>query len=223
MKESATLLDFRKTDIASLHEAIQSGELRFSDIAESCIAHYDRTQETYHPWVRFDAELLRKTAGELQARFDSQKTLRPLDGIPIAVKDIFNTIDFPTEMGSPLWKDFTPGNDARIVFQAKQAGAMIPGKTVTAEFAVHALNETINPHDPTRTPGTSSSGSAAAIALGVVPVSLGSQTAASVVRPASFCGIYGYKPSFGTIPRTGTLKTTDSLDTLGFFTASSAD
>jgi len=146
-----------------------------------------------------------------------------LEGIPIGIKDTFNTADLPTQMGSPLWKNFTPGNDARVVYEARRTGGLVAGKTVTAEFAVHALNETLNPHDITRTPGTSSSGSAVAISLGIVPVALGSQTAGSIIRPASFCGVYGFKPSFGTIARTGTLKTTDSLDTLGFFTASPKD
>jgi Asp-tRNA(Asn)/Glu-tRNA(Gln) amidotransferase A subunit family amidase len=121
-------------------------------------------------------------------------------------------------MGSPLWKGHLPGNDARVVFYLREQGAIVPGKTVTAEFAVHTLNETMNPHDVSKTPGTSSSGSAVSIALGVVPVALGTQTAASIVRPASFCGVYGCKPSFGLIPRTGMLKTTDSLDTIGYFT-----
>ncbi len=146
-----------------------------------------------------------------------------LEYIPVGVKDIYNTRDFPTQMGSPLWKGFTPGNDARAVYHLKRHGATVAGKTVTAEFAVHALDKTLNPYDITKTPGTSSSGSAVAVSLGMVPLTTGSQTAGSIVRPASFCGIYGMKPSFGLIPRTGTLKTTDSLDTLGFFTLHAQD
>ncbi|MCA9363262.1 amidase [Candidatus Kaiserbacteria bacterium] len=144
-------------------------------------------------------------------------TERLFEGIPIGIKDIFNTAELPTQMGSPIWKDFTPGNDARAVYHLKRQGANVVGKTVTAEFAVHALNETLNPYDVARTPGTSSSGSAVAVALGTVPFATGTQTAGSIIRPASFCGIYGCKPSFGFIPRTGMLKTTDSLDTVGFF------
>ncbi|MBI2030606.1 amidase, partial [Candidatus Kaiserbacteria bacterium] len=123
--------------------------------------------------------------------------------IPIAVKDMYNTYDFPTQMGSPLWKGFEPGNDARAVYHLKHQGAVIVGKTVTAEFAVHALDKTLNPWDVTKGPGTSSSGSAVAVALGIVPFATGTQTAGSIVRPSSFCGVYGCKPSFGTIPRTG--------------------
>lgn len=138
-------------------------------------------------------------------------------GLKIAVKDNFNSADFPTQMGSGLWRGFTPGNDARVVAKLRAAGAVIVGKTVTAEFGVHHPGKTKNPHDLKRTPGTSSSGSAAAVACGMVPVALGTQTAGSIIRPASYCGVYGFKPSYGLLPRTGILKTTDTLDTVGFF------
>ena len=138
-------------------------------------------------------------------------------GVPIGVKDIFNTIDMPTSMGSLIWKGFMPGNDARVLHNIKFNGGIIAGKTVTAEFAVHTPNKTRNPHDVEMSPGTSSSGSAAAVASGMIPVSLGTQTGGSISRPASYCGVYGFKPSFGTIPRTGMLKTTDTLDTVGLF------
>ncbi len=118
-------------------------------------------------------------------------------------------------MGSPLWRGFTPGNDARTVFGLRRCDAVVAGKTVTAEFAVHTPGPTTNPHDPRRMPGTSSSGSAAAVAAGMVPLALGTQTAGSIVRPASYCGVVGFKPSFGAVPRTGVLKTTDTLDTIG--------
>jgi Asp-tRNA(Asn)/Glu-tRNA(Gln) amidotransferase A subunit family amidase len=122
-------------------------------------------------------------------------------------------------MGSPIWLGHMPGNNARIVDSILDDGGVMVGKTVTAEFAVHALNETLNPRDITRTPGTSSSGSAASVATGMVPFALGSQTAGSISRPASFCGVWGMKPSFGLIPRTGILKTCDTLDTIGFLTS----
>jgi Asp-tRNA(Asn)/Glu-tRNA(Gln) amidotransferase A subunit family amidase len=168
-------------------------------------------------WEAFVPERLLDAARACEARLRRGEPLRLLEGIPVGVKDIFNTTDYPTQMGSPLWEGFTPGNDARVVFNLKESGGLVAGKTVTAEFAVHELRKTRNPHDRTRTPGTSSSGSAAAISTGMVPAALGTQTGASIIRPASFCGIYGYKPSFGLLPRTGVLKTTDSLDTLGFF------
>jgi Asp-tRNA(Asn)/Glu-tRNA(Gln) amidotransferase A subunit family amidase len=126
-------------------------------------------------------------------------------------------------MGSPIWKDFTPGNDARVVHYLRRNGALILGKTTTAEFAVHYQDKTRNPHDLSRSPGTSSSGSAVAVATDMVPVAFGSQTAGSIGRPASYCGVYGYKPTFGILPRVGVLKTTDTLDTLGFLTKSARD
>lgn len=129
----------------------------------------------------------------------------------------------PTQMGSDIWKGFTPGNDARIVNYLRKNGALILGKTTTAEFAVHHQHKTKNPHDHQRSPGTSSGGSAVAVASNMVPVAFGSQTGGSIIRPASYCGVYGYKPTFGLLPRIGVLKTTDSLDTLGFFTKSARD
>jgi Asp-tRNA(Asn)/Glu-tRNA(Gln) amidotransferase A subunit family amidase len=126
-------------------------------------------------------------------------------------------------MGSSLWKGYTPGNDARVVFNLKYEGGMVAGKTVTAEFAVHEPGPTRNPHDLRYYPGTSSSGSTVAVACGMVPVALGTQTAGSIVRPASYCGVYGFKPTFGLIPRTGVLKTTDTLDQIGWFARNIAD
>ncbi len=189
------------------------------DIAEACISRIQEVDPHIQAFQAFNPELLLEGAHEIEKRLASEKSMRLLEGIPVGIKDIFNTKDFLTEMGSPIWKGFNPGNDARVVFHIKRAGGLLAGKTVTAEFAVHALGKTLNPHDLSRNPGTSSSGSAVAVATGMVPVALGSQTAGSIIRPASYCGVYGFKPSFGLIPRTGTLKTTDSLDTLGFFTA----
>lgn len=170
-------------------------------------------------------EYINEEAIERQLR--KLETLDPdkhsLWGLPIGIKDIYNTFDMPTQMGSPIWKDFTPGNDARIVHYLRRQGAVILGKTTTAEFAVHYQNKTRNPHDLKRSPGTSSSGSAVAVAADMVPVAFGSQTAGSIGRPASYCGVYGYKPTFGILPRVGVLKTADSLDTLGFFTKSARD
>ena len=188
------------------------------DVADFCINQYRKNEEKYKAWVCFSEDELKKKASDASERMKSGLQIRSLEGIPVGIKDIFNTADFPTQMGSPIWKSFTPGNDARVVFYLKTAGAIIPGKTVTAEFAVHTLGKTVNPHDVARTPGTSSSGSAVAVATGMVPAALGTQTAGSIIRPASFCGVYGCKPSFGLIPRTGMLKTTDSLDTIGYFT-----
>ncbi|MBY0449746.1 MAG: amidase [Cyanobacteria bacterium] len=188
------------------------------DVAHFCNQQVESLEPNVHAWVCYSADYITNQAEDCQKYLDSGKQPRALEGVPIGIKDIFNTCHFPTQMGSPLWKDFYSGNDARVVYYLKEAGGIIPGKTVTAEFAVHALDKTLNPFDPSKTPGTSSSGSAVATALGMVPAALGTQTAGSIIRPASFCGVYGFKPSFGLIPRTGILKTTDSLDSVGFFT-----
>lgn len=214
---------FLELSIREILEKLTSGELKPEQIAGECIRRIEEYNDRYKVWVCYDRELLYRQANKISDKLKSGKSLRSLEAIPVGVKDIFNTIDFPTQMGSPLWKDFTAGNDARVVYYLKNHGAIIPGKTDTAEFAVHAIGNCLNPHDITRTPGTSSSGSAVAVALGMVPASIGTQTAGSIVRPASFCGVYGCKPSFGLIPRTGMLKTTDSLDTIGFFTSSYED
>ena len=206
---------FLDRSIPALTDALRNGNLTpQSLVLETARLIAQREPETF-AWVDFDPAPLLDAAARSQHE-------GPLGGIPFGVKDIFNTVAFPTQMGSDLWKGFTPGNNARVVDSLLGAGALVAGKTVTAEFAVHALNATRNPHDATRTPGTSSSGSAAAVAAGMVPFALASQTAASIVRPASFCGVWGMKPSFGMIPRTGVLKTTDSLDTIGFVAAHAA-
>ncbi|MFC1883612.1 N-acetyl sugar amidotransferase [Thermodesulfobacteriota bacterium] len=210
---------FLDLSIGQILEGYSNKEISPVDIAKICIAQVENNEMDVMAWELYDSDRLMEQAKELEARLMKGAPFRVLEGIPVGIKDNINTIDFPTQMGSILWKGFTPGNDARVVFNLREAGAVIPGKTVTAEFAVHTLGKTLNPHDASRSPGTSSSGSAAAIATGMVPAALGSQTAGSIIRPASFCGIYGCKPSFGLIPRTGILKTTDSLDTVGFFAA----
>lgn len=200
---------------------MERGELKPSEVVSASLSNIAESDSQFHAWVVYGDGLIEQIRKEEETFGIEAGKL--FEYIPIGVKDIYNTRDFPTQMGSPLWKDFTPGNDARSVFNLKREGAVVVGKTVTAEFAVHTLGKTLNPYDTSRTPGTSSSGSAVAVALGHVPLATGSQTAGSIVRPASFCGIYGMKPSFGTIPRTGTLKTTDSLDTLGFFVIHGSD
>jgi Asp-tRNA(Asn)/Glu-tRNA(Gln) amidotransferase A subunit family amidase len=216
-------VDFRRHGVLELRAGFAEGRFTPTDAARACRAAVARHEPDVQAWVRFDGEQLLAAAAVADQRFARGEPQRALEGVPVAVKDIFNTADFPTQMGSPLWAGFTPGNDARAVFHLKRAGALIPGKTVTAEFAVHTLGKTRNPWAPERTPGTSSSGSAVAVAMGMVPVALGTQTAGSIVRPASFTGVWGFKPSFGLIPRTGMLKTTDSLDTIGFFVGHAAD
>lgn len=202
---------------------IAAGELTAADLVGSCLERIAGQDSRILAWEHIDPAGAMAQARAADERRRSGRGGGPLWGIPVGIKDIFNTRDMPTCMGSPIFAGFEPGNDARVVFYLRQAGATIPGKTVTAEFAVHALDKTRNPHDPRHSPGTSSSGSAAAVAAGMVPVALGTQTAGSIVRPASYCGVYGCKPSFGLVPRTGMLKTTDTLDQVGFFARSVAD
>ena len=152
-----------------------------------------------------------------QIEHQFQKRNTSLFGMPFGVKDIFNTRVLPTSMGSEIWKGFKAGNNARIVDEIYDRGGIIFSKTTTAEFAVHFITpeKTLNPFNKDHITGTSSSGSAVAVACGALPIALGTQTAGSIIRPASFCGVYGFKPSFGAIDRTGVLKTNDTLDTIG--------
>ena len=216
-------IDFKQQGIGELHALMARYEITPGDIALHTIEQVLQHDRDVRAWAAFDGEKLIAASRETARRLCCGEPLRALEGIPVGVKDIFNTADFCTQMGSALWAGFTPGNDARAVFNLKRAGGLVPGKTGTAEFAVHTLGATRNPWNATRTPGTSSSGSAVAVATAMVPVALGTQTAGSIVRPASFCGIWGMKPSFGLIPRTGMLKTTDSLDTVGYFAGHAAD
>lgn len=196
--------------------AIQNRHLSITELTQSCVAHIQRTEPSVKAWAFFDPELVVRQAKMVDARLGRGEAMGPLSGIPIGIKDVFNTMDMPTSMGSPIWKNFTPGNDSRVVASLRFAGGLIMGKTVTAEFAVHHPGPTLNPHNMEYSPGTSSSGSAAAVAARMVPIALGTQTAGSTIRPASYCGVYAFKPSFGVVPRTGILKTLDTLDHVAF-------
>ena len=151
------------------------------------------------------------------------RALGPLHGVPVGVKDIIDTADMPTENGTVLHAGRRPARDAAVVALLRAAGAVILGKTVTTEFATYAAGRTRNPRDPTRTPGGSSSGSAAAVAAGMVPLAIGTQSNASIIRPAAFCGVVGFKPSYGLIPRDGILELSPSLDSVGVFARSLDD
>ena len=148
---------------------------------------------------------------------DLQRRPGPLSGIPVAIKDIIATSDMPTTNGSPIYRDHVPARDAWVVERLRNLGATIFGKTVSTEFAWRHPGPTVNPWNSEHTPGGSSSGSAAAVAAGIVPLALGSQTLGSVIRPAAFNGIVGFKPSYGAIPRTGVHPLSPSLDHVGFF------
>jgi len=198
-------------------KGIKSGKFSCVELIKSLISRIDKCECVINAWDYFDRDHAISAAEEIDQEIARRLPVGNLCGVPVGVKDIFNTKDMPTGMGSPIWKGFTPGNDARVVARLRSNDMIIMGKTTTAEFAVHTPNETRNPHNLDYSPGTSSSGSAAAVASGMVPLALGTQTAGSIIRPASYCGIFGFKPSFGLIPRTGMLKTTDSLDSVGAF------
>jgi Asp-tRNA(Asn)/Glu-tRNA(Gln) amidotransferase A subunit family amidase len=202
---------------------IKTGEIKVLDLVQSCLERIDQIEPVVEAWAYFDPDVTLSKARELDIKLARGDDVGDLFGVLVGIKDIFNTVDMPTQMGSPLWKGFSPGNDARVVHYLRMADAIIPGKTVTAEFAVHTPGPTRNPHNPEYMAGTSSTGSAVAVAANMVPLSIGTQTAGSTIRPASYTGIFGYKPSFGLLPRTAMLKTTDSLDTVGMFSRSVRD
>ena len=168
-------------------------------------------------------KVLLEKAEESDNHRRSGKPLGLLHGIPVALKDIIGTFDMPTECGTILRKGMSASQDAEIVDLLKSEGAIVMGKTSTSELAYYSPSKTKNPHDYTRTPGGSSSGSAAVVASHMAPLSIGSQTGGSIIRPASYCGVVGYKPSFGLISRNGVLKTSENLDHVGIFGKSVED
>lgn len=203
--------------------AIRDGAISSEQLTEACLARVREVDDQVQAWAFLDPEhALNQARARDQARREGRPT-GPLHGVPVAIKDIIDTGDMPTEDGSVLHAGRTPTDDATVVAMLRAAGAVIFGKTVTTELATYAPGKTRNPHNPEHTPGGSSSGSAAAVAAGMVPLALGSQTNGSVIRPASFCGVYGFKPTHGLIPRTGVLKLSRTLDQLGFFARSVED
>ena len=191
-------------------------ELTAEAVARAFIDHITATDATVHAWQHFDADAVLAQARAL----DTGPTTGALQGVPIGVKDLLDTGDMPTTYGSPIYTGHRPATDAACVGTARAAGAVVMGKTVTTEFATMQAGPTVNPHSPPghpHTPGGSSSGSAAAVAAHMVPLALGTQTAASVVRPAAFCGVVGYKPTHGLLPVTGVKLQSPSLDTVGGF------
>ncbi len=185
-----------------------AGRIVLRDYLEACLERSAAREPEIKAWVCFDAAAARGAAEAASGR---------LAGVPLGVKDVFDTADFPTAYGSLLYAGHRPAVDAAAVALARAAGCVLPGKTVTTEFAYFHPGPTANPRNPAHTPGGSSSGSAAAVAAGMVPFALGTQTAGSLIRPAAFCGIVGYKPSFGAVPTYGVKQLGWSLDTVGVF------
>ena len=200
-----TLLDIRRaveTGVLTIHQSIESA---------------DKAARQSQPWLRAfsylpDAPVVNQAGKEL-----------PLAGIAIGIKDLIDTADMPTEYNSPAYAGRTPETDAVLVARLRQAGGSVAGKTVTTEFAWRQPGPTVNPWNEKHTPGGSSSGSAAAVSAGIVPLAFGTQTFGSVIRPAAYCGVVGFKPTYGSIARTGVLPLAPSLDHIGMFTGNVAD
>ena len=190
---------------------------------ERCLEQMSAHEPTIRAFVWFNPAAPRAAADAATARYRQGRPLSPVDGCPVAIKDIIETVDMPTQMNSPIFKDWQSGRDAASVYALRDAGAVILGKTVTTEFAMAAAGPTCNPFDHTRTPGGSSSGSAAAVGAGMTPVALGTQTAGSIVRPAAYCGVYGFKPSHAALNIGGIHPLSNSHDTLGTIAGSLAD
>ena len=204
-------------------EAIREGELTSEELVEACLARIDEQEEQIGAWEHLDKEFALTQAREADRARGEGKALGPFHGVPVGIKDVIDTAGLPTENGSPLHKGRRPTEDAALVSLLKNTGAVIMGKTVTTEFAVYSPGKTTNPHDPNRTPGGSSSGSAASVASYMVPAAVGTQTNGSVIRPASYCGVCGYKPTFGSISRYGMLPQSRPIDHVGLFGRSVED
>jgi len=190
---------------------------------ERCLEAISRHDRTIKAFVTLDARGARKAADAATRRYEQARPLSPVDGCPIAVKDIIATADMPTEMNSPIYRKWRPKADAACVMALRRAGAIVIGKTVTTEFAIGRSGPTRNPFDPTRTPGGSSSGSAAAVACGMAPAALGTQTVGSVLRPAAYCGVVGFKPTHGGLPTGGIHLLSPTSDHLGVIAATVED
>jgi Asp-tRNA(Asn)/Glu-tRNA(Gln) amidotransferase A subunit family amidase len=197
--------------------AIRSGKITSEELVRACLDRIAAREEQIGAWAHLSPEYALEKAREADLALQQGKALGPLHGVPVGVKDIFDTRDMPTEDGTVLHAGRQPTEDATAVSLLRASGAVILGKTVTTELAVYAPGKTRNPHDPERTPGGSSSGSAAAVAAGMVPLAIGTQTNGSVIRPASYCGVYGYKPSYGSISRHRVLQQSRPLDQIGVF------
>ena len=202
---------------------IREGRLTSEKLVTACLKRIDETDGQLKAWASVDRDHALAQARALDEQRMRGKPTGPLHGVPVGLKDIIDTYDFPTERGSPVFAGRQTSEDARIVEALREAGAVILGKTKTTEFAFMHPTDTTNPHNTTRTPGGSSSGSAAAVAGHQVPLAIGTQTNGSVIRPASFCGVYGFKPTRGVIPRTGVLQTSKSLDQIGVFAREAED
>jgi Asp-tRNA(Asn)/Glu-tRNA(Gln) amidotransferase A subunit family amidase len=202
---------------------LAEGRITSEELVRACLARIDADEERVRAWAFLDPEHALRQARAADLRRREGRPLGPLHGIPVGIKDIIDTEDMPTEDGTVLHAGRTPTSDATVVSMLRSAGAVIMGKTVTTELATFAPGKTRNPHNPEHTPGGSSSGSAAAVAACMVPLAIGTQTNGSVIRPAAYCGVVGYKPGFGLISRHGVLKESRPLDQIGVMARSVED
>jgi Asp-tRNA(Asn)/Glu-tRNA(Gln) amidotransferase A subunit family amidase len=209
--------------LAQAAEDIREGRISSAELVADCLARIAAVDPEVQAWAFLDPGHALRQAEAADLHRKQGKALGPLHGVPVGIKDIFDTGDMPTELGSPLWAGRTPRRDAAAVARLRAAGAVILGKTVTTEYAYRHPGKTTNPHDAGRTPGGSSSGSAAAVAAHMVPGAIGSQTNGSVIRPAAFCGVVGFKPTHGLIARSGALLLSRTLDHVGVFARGVAD
>ena len=202
---------------------IAAGRLTSSELVGACLNKIDETDGQIGAWAHLNREAAMVRAAECDTIRQSGRPMGPLHGVPVGLKDIIDTKTLPTERGTPLYAGRQPEQDAAVVDKLLDAGAVILGKTVTTELAFLHPSDTKNPANLAHTPGGSSSGSAAAVAAGQVPLALGTQTNGSVIRPAAFCGTFGFKPTRGMISRSGVLETSKNLDQVGVFARSLED
>ncbi len=215
-----TLTGLSLTDAAA---KIRDGEITSVMLVDACLEHISATDGEIGAFAHLDPPAAHTAAVDADATRATGNGIGPLHGVPIAVKDIIDTADMPTEYGSPVFAGRQPSRDAVCVAALRNAGAIIIGKTVTTELALLTPSATRNPTNTAHTPGGSSAGSAAAVGAHMVPAAIGSQTAGSVLRPASYCGVVGYKPTLGLISRRGVLMQSHTLDTLGVLTQTTSD
>jgi len=202
---------------ADAARAVRDGAASSEELVAACLARILEVDGAVQAWAHLDPEHALAQARALDRMRQAGEALGPLHGVPVGIKDIIDTADLPTECGSRIHAGRTPAHDATVVAMLRAAGAVVMGKTVTTEFALYSPGKTRNPHDPSRTPGGSSSGSAAAVAAGMVPIAIGTQTNGSVIRPAAFCGVFGFKPTHGLVSRSGILRLSRTLDHVGVF------
>ena len=214
-----TTLDLLSLDASTLARQLVSRQLTAVDLAQACLQRIAELDPQLHAFAHTDPAATLAAA----RRLDDGALTGPLHGLPLGVKDLMDTADMPTTYGSALYAGHQPRADAAAVALCREAGALVIGKTVSTEFAYFTPGPTANPANLAHTPGGSSSGSAAAVAAGLVPLALGTQTAGSIIRPAAFCGVVGYKPSQGRVPRAGVKSLSDTLDVVGGFGRSVAD